>query len=112
MVRQGLVSKCSARLQGLIKAVLFQGFKFRLVGPPTANEIVNAAANDAIRALDNINADTLKQFEASAEKLIAEKGAVTALSAALAIISGSTEIKARSMLNSREVRYIHWSFVI
>ena len=90
-----------------------QGFKFRLVGPPTTADIIKAAGEDALRTLDKIPAETIAFFTESAETLIKERGAVAALSAALAIISGSSEIKARSLLNSREVRcYLHMYTVI
>ncbi len=54
------------------------------------------------RSLDSIPEETLLHFQASAEKLIEDKGAVKSLAAALAIISGSTEIKSRSLLSSQE----------
>lgn len=48
--------------------------------------------------------ETLKHFQSSAEDLIAQRGAVTALAAALAVISGNMKISTRSILSSREVR--------
>lgn len=44
----------------------------------------------------------LDYFREAAEKLIDEKGAVDAVAAALAQISGTTEIKSRSLLTSQE----------
>ena len=55
------------------------------------------------RSLDTVSDATLDHFRDAAEKVVEEKGAVTALAAALAVISGSTEIKSRSLLNSQEV---------
>lgn len=78
------------------------GFKFKQVGPPTTADIIKAAGEDASRTLDLISPETIAIFTESAEKLIKARGAVAALSAALAIITGSSEIKARSLLNSRE----------
>lgn len=43
-------------------------------------------------------------FKQSAEKLIEEKGAVEALAAALAHISGATSVDQRSLINSDVVR--------
>ena len=42
-------------------------------------------------------------FKQSAEKLIEEKGAVEALAAALAHISGATSVDQRSLINSEAV---------
>uniref|UniRef100_A0A671Y527 RNA helicase n=1 Tax=Sparus aurata TaxID=8175 RepID=A0A671Y527_SPAAU len=62
------------------------GITFRRVGVPTANDIIKSSSKDAVRV--------------SAEKLIAERGAVDALAAALAHISGATSLEQRSLLNS------------
>ena len=56
------------------------------------------------RSLDGVSDDLLNSFTERAEKLVKERGAVSALAAALAVISGSTELKKRSLLNAREVR--------
>jgi ATP-dependent RNA helicase DDX21 len=48
-----------------------------------------------------VPAAVLPHFYESAEQLIASKGAKDALAAALAHISGSTEIKTRSLLSSQ-----------
>ena len=55
------------------------------------------------RALENIQEETLEHFRESAARLVELKGGVDAVAAALAVISGNTEIKARSLLSSREV---------
>ena len=47
----------------------------------------------------------LVHFREAAEDLIKEKGAVDALAAALASISGQTEIKSRSLISSQEVSH-------
>ena len=57
------------------------------------------------RSLSTIPEETLRHFKESAESVIEQHGAVNALSAALAIISGSTKIVPRSLLSSREVSY-------
>ena len=56
-----------------------------------------------LRSLDTVSEETLELFKTSAEKLIEERGAVPALAAALALISGSTEITSRSLITSEEV---------
>lgn len=55
------------------------------------------------RSLALVTEETLKHFRESAENLIAERGAVESLAAALAVMSGSTKIVSRSLLCSREV---------
>ncbi|XP_029982609.1 nucleolar RNA helicase 2 isoform X2 [Sphaeramia orbicularis] len=73
---------------------------FRRVGVPTANDIIKSSSKDAVRFLDSVPAAAIGYFRESAEKLIAEKGAVEALAAALAHISGATSLEQRSLLNS------------
>ncbi|KAI0212097.1 Nucleolar RNA helicase 2 [Lamellibrachia satsuma] len=78
------------------------GIRFKRIGAPAPQEIIKAVAEDAIRSLDGVSDDVLKLFEESAKKLIEEKGAVPALATALAVMSGSTQVKARSLLSSAE----------
>jgi ATP-dependent RNA helicase DDX21 len=56
------------------------------------------------RFLAQVPADALTYFREAAEALVEERGAVDAVAAALAHISGTTEIKSRSLLSSQEVR--------
>ncbi|KAF7643986.1 hypothetical protein LDENG_00229990 [Lucifuga dentata] len=76
------------------------GITFRRVGVPTANDIIKSSSNDAVRFLDSVPASAIGYFRASAEKLIEERGAVDALAAALAHISGATSLEQRSLLTS------------
>ncbi len=55
------------------------------------------------RFLDSVPVTAIGYFRASAEKLIEERGAVDALAAALAHISGATSLEQRSLLNSDAV---------
>lgn len=50
--------------------------------------------------MDSVPATAIEYFRGSAEKLIEERGAVEALAAALAHISGATSLEQRSLLNS------------
>lgn len=59
------------------------------------------------RFLDSVPVTAIDYFRASAEKLIEERGAVDALAAALAHISGATSLEQRSLLNSDAVSYMH-----
>ncbi|KAL8186965.1 UNVERIFIED_CONTAM: Nucleolar RNA helicase 2 [Gekko kuhli] len=81
------------------------GITFKRVGVPTATDIIKASSKDAIRSLDSVPPSAIDYFRQSAERLIEEKGAVEALAAALAHISGATSIEQRSLLNS-DVGYV------
>lgn len=76
------------------------GIKFKRIGVPSATEIIKASSKDAIRLLDTVPPTAISHFKQSAEKLIEEKGAVEALAAALAHISGATSVDQRSLINS------------
>ncbi|XP_004583494.2 nucleolar RNA helicase 2 [Ochotona princeps] len=76
------------------------GIKFKRIGVPSATEIIKASSKDAIRLLDSVPPTAISHFKQSAEKLIEEKGAVEALAAALAQISGATSVDQRSLINS------------
>lgn len=60
------------------------------------------------RLLDSVPPTAIGHFKQSAEKLIEEKGAVEALAAALAHISGATSVDQRSLINSQAVGF--WYF--
>lgn len=76
------------------------GIKFKRIGVPSATEIIKASSKDAVRLLDSVPPTAISHFKQSAEKLIEEKGAVEALAAALAHISGATSVDQRSLINS------------
>uniref|UniRef100_A0A4W4ERI9 RNA helicase n=1 Tax=Electrophorus electricus TaxID=8005 RepID=A0A4W4ERI9_ELEEL len=76
------------------------GITFKRVGVPTANDIVKSSSKDAVRYLDSVPAAALEYFRSAAVRLIEERGAVEALAAALAHISGATSLEQRSLLNS------------
>ncbi|XP_051883357.1 nucleolar RNA helicase 2 isoform X1 [Pristis pectinata] len=78
------------------------GLKFKHVGVPTAAEIIKASCKDAIRSLDSVPASVSEHFRAAAEKLIEKRGALDALAAALAHISGAKSFEQRSLLNSEK----------
>ncbi|KAK7913397.1 hypothetical protein WMY93_013608 [Mugilogobius chulae] len=73
---------------------------FRRVGVPTANDIIKSSSKDAVRFLDSVPVAAIGYFKESAQRLIEERGAVEALAAALAHISGATSLEQRSLLNS------------
>uniref|UniRef100_A0A8C3YV94 Nucleolar RNA helicase 2 n=1 Tax=Catagonus wagneri TaxID=51154 RepID=A0A8C3YV94_9CETA len=76
------------------------GIKFKRIGVPSPTEIIKASSKDAIRLLDSVPPTAIGHFKQSAERLIEEKGAVEALAAALAHISGATSVDQRSLINS------------
>ena len=79
------------------------GINFKFIGAPQPRDIIQASAKDALLFLEKIPESVLELFRPAAEQLIASQGAVEALSAALAQITGNTaDIKARSLLSSQE----------
>ncbi|XP_010712814.1 nucleolar RNA helicase 2 [Meleagris gallopavo] len=76
------------------------GITFRRIGVPSATEIIKASSDDAKKCLDAVPPSAIDYFRQSARELIEEKGAVDALAAALAHISGASSIQQRSLLNS------------
>ncbi len=78
------------------------GTTFKRISAPTQAEIVEAGCNDAAKALDNIPPQLIERFRSGAEEVLREKDAVSALAAALAVISGCTKVSNRSLMTSRE----------
>eukprot|EP00744_Colponema_vietnamica_P014753 GILI01020653.1.p1 GENE.GILI01020653.1~~GILI01020653.1.p1 ORF type:complete len:411 (+),score=142.36 GILI01020653.1:67-1233(+) len=79
------------------------GIKFTRIGAPQPVDIVRASARDAQRSLDVVSDKVLPMFKEVAEELIESRGAVNALAAALAFMTGNTTaIKSRSLLSSFE----------
>eukprot|EP01135_Chromosphaera_perkinsii_P012096 Nk52_evm34s2579 gene=Nk52_evmTU34s2579 len=75
---------------------------FKRIGAPQPADIIGAVANDVTKSLKEVPKEVLDLFREPAEAMIEKKGSVEALAAALAHISGYTEIKTRSLLNSSE----------
>eukprot|EP00045_Choanoeca_perplexa_P012086 m.130555 g.130555 ORF g.130555 m.130555 type:complete len:751 (+) comp15877_c0_seq4:153-2405(+) len=76
------------------------GINFKRIGAPQPVDIIQASARDATQSLDAVPDEVLPYFTEVAKELIEKRGAENALCAALAHISGSTEIKTRSLLSS------------
>ena len=55
-----------------------------------------------IRSLDEVSSEVVELFSPVAERIIEERGAVEALSMALAVMSGAANMKSRSLLTSAE----------
>lgn len=109
----------TAQEDGLRQVERRAGIKFERIGAPQPNDIVNASSRDATQSLEGVSDEILGHFEKAAEvrkqslcnlylyshpkqELIQERGAVKALCAALAVISGTTDIASRSLLSSAE----------
>ncbi|XP_040218126.1 nucleolar RNA helicase 2 [Rana temporaria] len=75
------------------------GIKFKRVGIPSILNVAESSSADAIKSLESIPVDVLEHFKVYAEELIEKKGALNALAAALAHISGASSLKQRSLLN-------------
>src|SRR5437588_3203686 len=72
--------------------------QFQIVGPPQPVDIISVAAQDAISSVESVNPSILQYFHATAQSLIEQKGALDALSAALAYMTGyANGVKARSL---------------
>lgn len=79
------------------------GIKFKIIGSPQPDEIVKASAESIQNTLKNIDVEVLPYFKEAATKLILDKGALNAVSMAMAYISGhTTKFKERSLLSGSE----------
>ncbi|CAN0165128.1 unnamed protein product [Pylaiella littoralis] len=79
------------------------GNDFSWRGAPQPNDIVNASAGAAIDDIRGVDDSVIDLYTSAAEQLIEEKGAVNALCAALACITGRTEaMPVRSLLSNSE----------
>ncbi|CAG8519777.1 15723_t:CDS:2 [Racocetra fulgida] len=79
------------------------GVTFQIVGPPQPQDIITATANDAVKNLEAVESNVLPYFYSTAKELIESQGAISALSAALAYMSGySGGIKKRSLMSADE----------
>lgn len=76
------------------------GITFKRVGVPTANDIIQSSSKDAVRFLDSVPPAAVEYFREAANELIEARGAVEALAAALAHISGATCLEQRSLMSS------------
>ena len=63
-------------------------------------DLVKSKSMDAIRSLASVSYAAVDFFQPSAQRLIEEKGAVDALAAALAHISGASSFEPRSLITS------------
>jgi ATP-dependent RNA helicase DDX21 len=90
--------------EGLIQRIEQKAkIKFKRIGAPQRNEIVESSIRDISTSISNIDDSMIKIFQSSATKLIEEYGAENALARLFAYISGHTEkMKSRSLLCGAE----------
>lgn len=80
-----------------------KGIRMQRVGPPSAADVVRAAAGDAVAQLDHVHQDSVEAFLEKARELIEERGAAEALAASMAALTGHTrKLKGRSLLSAYE----------
>jgi ATP-dependent RNA helicase DDX21 len=91
--------------QGLINMIESKcGIKLKKIGAPQPEEIIKSSAKEAIKGFEKVDESVLKLFEDTAKDFIESKGALKAVSMALAYISGTTEkIQKRSLLTGQEL---------
>ncbi|XP_037102969.1 nucleolar RNA helicase 2 isoform X3 [Syngnathus acus] len=77
------------------------GITFKRVCAPSTNDLIKSSSKDVSTFLDSVSTAAIEHFRVSAERLIKEKGAVEALAAALAHMSGLTSLTNRSLLTSK-----------
>lgn len=58
--------------------------------------------------METVTDEMIEKFRSGAEEVLKNKDAVTALAAALAVISGVTKVTQRSLLTSKEVSLIKY----
>lgn len=79
------------------------GFKFERVGAPQPAEMASIAADRALEMLRDVDKDVVSWFKTTAQAWLAEVGdPEEALALALAKITGTTGMKARSLLTAHE----------
>jgi len=105
--RAGAEGKCiclykSNQTRDLKRVEMEAGIKFTLIEPPRTEDVFSAASADTAKALDSVTDAAKALFREAAEKILETHEAVDALSAALACISGTTDIIPRSLLTKKE----------
>lgn len=82
------------------------GIKFKKTGLPDHQELVKSSAKEVTSSLQDVDEKVLELFKVSATQLILDKGALAAVSLALANLSGATKkLQTRSLING-ETGYV------
>lgn len=89
--------------QGQLRAVERRaGIKFKFIGPPQPADIIKASAADAQKFVESVSPEVLELFREAAQSLVDKIGAIDAVAASLAHISGTKEITSRSLITGKE----------
>ncbi|CAO3659968.1 unnamed protein product [Rhizopus microsporus] len=79
------------------------GVQFEQLSAPRPEDIIEATTEDAFKSIDLVKPDVLPYFEEPAKQLIEKHGAVNAVAAALAFMTGYHQgVPSRSLLTSQE----------
>lgn len=106
--RAGNEGKCitlySPNEKRQLRDIEFQaGIKFTNTSLPKAEDVVKMSAQNIDNSLEEVNEEVLELFKESATRLILDKGALNAVSTALAYLSGAAQsFKKRSLITGEE----------
>ncbi|KAI9282788.1 P-loop containing nucleoside triphosphate hydrolase protein [Sporodiniella umbellata] len=79
------------------------GVQFEQLSAPRPEDIIEATTEDAFKSIDLVKPDVLSFFEKPAQELIDKHGALNAVAAALAFMTGYHQgVPSRSLLTSQE----------
>lgn len=78
------------------------GIKLKKIGAPQPKDIIKASVKDTIKGFHKVDDKVLEMFKETAAELVESYGAEKAVALALAYISGTTELKERSLLTGQE----------
>jgi len=93
----------NSKQEGMLNLVERQaGIKFDRVAPPQPTDLIQSAATDAAKCLREVPKSVIPEFLSHAKELLETMPAEEVVAAALAHISGVTEIKKRSLLSTQE----------
>jgi ATP-dependent RNA helicase DDX21 len=89
--------------EGAIKLIEKQtGTILKRISAPQPADLMKAISNETKKALESVSESIIPHFEETARELIDTYGPLKSLASALAVISGYTELKNRSLLNAAE----------
>ncbi|KAK4476782.1 hypothetical protein RD792_015942 [Penstemon davidsonii] len=77
------------------------GCKFEFISPPSIQEVLESSAEQVVATLGGVHPESIEYFTPTAQKLMEEKG-VEALSAALATLSGFSQLPSSRSLITHE----------
>lgn len=105
--RAGAQGKCIClykynQIRDLKRVEMEAGIEFKRIEAPGTAALVSASSADALRALDTVTEKAIAHFRPTAQKILENRDPADALAAALACITGTTDIVPRSLLTKKE----------